>query len=1708
MKNKRSLLYTALFIYTTASVFVASSFMGGAQNGDNTARQAGTALTETDFVKDPSLFAVPEAGVVATFLENPNSTFEPGDTGAVGMDIIPFKYARGMNQTFCWQDDNKESRHFMTLVETNGTEVLRVEANGACLTEFINEGNYEMRIQHDDSGEGVIATVFSIPEGDADNSFETVLSTDKCGGCDLSGANFSDAVLTDTDLHGADLTGADLSGADLSGTNLSDALLAGADLTGANLTGADLSGADLTDALTANANFTEANLTHAISFDQTKSGEESITAQEEPEAPGPEPCPNGNLRPTAGDIVIDHTCNVPAGTYQYGNINIIKGGTLNFQDENINFWAKSILIQNEGSLIAGTQQNPIGTNGQITIHLYGKEQGLGGKGITCKTADNQTDGMCGVDKNIWMRNDPPNPNACTPDSLPGPVSDCFYRYHPLPVDTGDDNGYFGYKVISVSYGGTLQLFGKKGATYPDTNPDPSKSGKSWVRLAADLKGGESQLTVDDHLNPVDWKKDDLIVVTTTDYLPAHSERLTIKANPTMKDMSGNTIIEVNEKIQYPHSGTAYDLSSVPSRLGLAFTKAETRAAVALLTRSIRIVSGCNSDSIADCKLDCGYDDCFPVSQGFIGGHTIARQGFKTFQVQGVEFYQLGQGGRLGHYPVHFHVARKTPKDTFVKDCSVHDSMTRWITLHATQDVLLARNVGYMSTGHGYYLEDGTEINNRLYSNIGILARSAADNAQNPRKVPGILSSPKVCSGAQTKICKSNADCTGMEGTCILPPTFPFLSDWVHPTVFWFMNGWNDVEYNMAAGAGACGACYWPVLGSISTFSKNLKWDSYASIQKGTGRGGTAPIKKFKGNYCTTAMNSFNSTPDTASCHGVIDGSVRLNQIENSLAPAPNPDRGAETHYPTVTQTLPAYTKCDATDCGSVQLCAIDNRSVCMVTVLDRYTSSFNWVETNFSAIWLRPRWFLVQNSVITDVQNAGLTFVTGGDYTHSSVISGNWMLARKNVFIGNTQQNNAFASNAGPFVKGGLKCENSETNYCISRDQGITMPLSNFGMNQRFFNIYDGPSLQDSNAYLDIKKTFIDDCTFPNNNQQCNNSEWMYGRVLGVPGDAGQKKGYLPNAAIAWKQQNGFYYPPAFHSKNLFFDERQSPHGVDIRHFVIEPLFAPETANTWFKTSAEVKDHYAQWNDAMFDNFTAIDRQTILNDDDGSLTGLSTTVSVNEDVFFNAPVETVECRSDGTAKTSPYEHVTTVVYPGCASNGTCGADKMSCTQDDVCHCLRDICDDTCDWCRNCTSTGPTPCYGVPLYRQFLTKSENDMRMKGQEPDTKIRMMGPSVFGRINLTTNHGKYYISTTDGAMQQSPTPLKSIFRKGDKYYVFLVYAKPSARQTYQIYVGANANLNSDFPQNVEAVGANLATKALAFDSICAKLDSSLCEKDSTTMTDFPKNWERHYDSATGILTVTMDLSNFKTQFDNARQDICQPGTFCTPSGNQCQCSSSLDPELKKECDDGKICSEWAVKDIDCPVFAVTENNNLARLSRCVGFSFTIPSDGNFVADGKDHRPKDTDPCFPKNMDWNVAWDCVKEPLAGACASPNNRPIPETQFCTDNKTPICGANVVMGTEGDDLLTGTPESNIIYGLGGNDIIEGRNGSDWISGGPGDDEIRGGRGDDIIFGEEGDDFIKGGGGTDELDGGSEADVVKGGTGKDICVEGEDVRGCEQ
>jgi hypothetical protein len=1267
---------------------------------------------------------------------------------------------------------------------------------------------------------------------------------------------------------------------------------------------------------------------------------------------------------TGEDLEVTSPYTVCAGTYHYGNVNVYGGGSLTFDDAAIDFWATSILIENQGSIIAGSPEQPIGTNGgTVTFHLYGMDQGAkpfgtaagqGGQGIICKSPG----GLCGVPPSIWNSNaDPTNPVKST---LPGGVTDNFYAYDPMPYDDGGTvKGYFGYKVLALSYGGTLQLFGKKGATYGTV--DPSNSGTSWVRLAQTLPVGGTTLVLD---RPVDWEAGDQIVVTTTDYLPGHSEQLTIAPDGVSAD---KTTITVMEHAQYIHSGQHVDLSMLPARLGMEINAAETRAAVALLSRSIRIVS--EGDT---------FGQPFPSGPGqYFGGHTIVRQGFAAYQVQGVEFYQLGQGGRIAHYPVHFHMARDTPPNTFIQDCSVHDSMTRWYTVHGTHGLMLARNVGYLSIGHGYYIEDGTEIQNQFFSNIGIFARSAVDNVQNPRQVPGILSAP---------------DGIGIENV-------PYHTDLDHPAVFWIMNGYNDFQYNMAAGAGACGACFWLVPGSISGPSRHQHWESYASIQSTPGRAATAPLKSFRGNYCSSAMNSFNVVGNTAPCLGIgPNDATDLPAVVNPLTPV----SGNLDYYPTVSGGGGRFpTRCDpsVTDCSTVPMCAEGNEQNCEVTVLDHYTSSFHWTEENYAAIWLRPQWYLLIDSVLSDVQNGGLTFITGGDYTHAETITGHWSLARHSVFIGQTQDDNPLASNAGPFnAASGLACDTQQGNNCLSRAEGVAFPLSNFGNNQRLFNIYDGPSYQDANAYLNITKTTIPDCA-PNPNGNCSSSASMYGRVLGMPRDGSTC--YLPNAAIAWKQPNGFYYPPAFHSRNLFFQN------VDIRHFVIEPQFL---ANSFKTDPTNLADDYCTWSTAMFDNFTAIDRQTVLNDDDGSLTGLVDTVSVNEDSFFSAPVQTIECESDMTARTSPYEYVTTVVYPGCAANVDSTTALSQCGS---------------DWAQACSTPA---CYGVPLYRQYMTTQEKQNgALKDDGSDRSIRLMAMALWQRSNLTANNGLFYVDTTVGMARQSSSGASNfnVFQPGQTYYLFLLYALPDTQQTYQLYVGNDPTF--DPTASVNLVRANIASAPLGF-----------------AQAAWPAQWTRGYDPGTGILTVTMTMAPFADQFGAARAASCGPASFCAWNGSACVCALDPSDPLYAECiaDNSAICT-YAGNAVDCPQ------------GGCLGFSVTLPA--SFATDPMpDPRP---DPVpFPQNADWNVSWTLASQDLAGTCYQPPT-------------------SAIIGTDRSEKLVGTKGDDIILGKGGNDRIWGRGGNDMIFAGPGNDVVHGGRGSDYVDGGSGRDRVMGGRGKD-------------------------------
>jgi hypothetical protein len=486
---------------------------------------------------------------------------------------------------------------------------------------------------------------------------------------------------------------------------------------------------------------------------------------------------------------------------------------------------------------------------------------------------------------------------------------------------------------------------------------------------------------------------------------------------------------------------------------------------------------------------------------------------------------------------------------------------------------------------------------------------------------------------------------------------------------------------------------------------------------------------------------------------------------------------------------------------------------------------------------------------------------------------------------------------------------------------------------QKMFNIYDGPAHQSHNAYMDITVSKLT-CT---PGQNCKESDPVpYARNFGVLNDKPRTYCYLPNAAIAWKQPNGFYYPPAFHSNNLWFSN------VDIRHFVVEPLFLPIKpldADPFQQDQTRVDNRYCTHSIDMFSaSFNNIDRQTVLNDDDGTLTGLLgsqggakyESISINEDDFFNAPVTTPECLSDvgvipnvnptpfATATTSPYEWLTTAIVADCGLDRKveCRTDKTAPTT----------------WAHDC---GNSACRGVPLYREYLTDSEYPVARP------QIRMMALDTSQRSTLSLNRGAYYIDTTQDCTAQGGCPKctkfdpnsgecetyenrfrPSIFLKDHTYYVYFVYATAKTHQTYDIYVGPPPK-DKDYDPKVTAV----------------TVDPNGYKFGTPSNPSYIKPVHNTYYDGKSLLSIDVDLSGQTDAFTTSKPKFCKPQSYCTPKGESCVCKNP-----------GSGCSDsdcaWGPHDIDCPINPTDQNGML-----CFGFSFTMPPnfDANPIAPAGD---------------------------------------------------------------------------------------------------------------------------------------------------------------
>jgi len=250
-KSELSILLVIILVFT--GIFAFTKLVRSSSD------QVATVLTERDFADDPGLLAFPNGGIVATFLEPPSAIDEKKDTGTIGLDVIPYEYTEAVEQTFCWDDDNVISEHTMTLFDSEGVEVFTIMSGGSCVTGTVRPGEYEMHIRHDGKSDDRVAvfivqgddeSVINTTTDEALENLTTVLNSNKCIGCDLTGIN----------LNGLDLTGIDLSYSILDNAILVDTILVDANLRGASLKNADLSRAVLRGANLSGADFTNAIL--------------------------------------------------------------------------------------------------------------------------------------------------------------------------------------------------------------------------------------------------------------------------------------------------------------------------------------------------------------------------------------------------------------------------------------------------------------------------------------------------------------------------------------------------------------------------------------------------------------------------------------------------------------------------------------------------------------------------------------------------------------------------------------------------------------------------------------------------------------------------------------------------------------------------------------------------------------------------------------------------------------------------------------------------------------------------------------------------------------------------------------------------------------------------------------------------------------------------------------------------------------------------------------------------------------------------------------------------------------------------------------------------------------------------------------------------------------------------------------------------------
>jgi hypothetical protein len=325
-------------------------------------------------------------------------------------------------------------------------------------------------------------------------------------------------------------------------------------------------------------------------------------------------------------------------------------------------------------------------------------------------------------------------------------------------DSGQDPKIFhGHRGIIVERNGKLNLNGER-------------KNAGWYKLGQTALPGEQSIFLDldlaqemePHSNlrkiplapTLPWKVGDQIVLGPTGFNYEEAEKFTITSIGSQYPHE----IFLDHPVQFRHWG---EKQRIHSRVRGSFDLDE-RAEVANLTRSILIRADESENVISEAN----------TAAAQIGGHIMVHYMGQAY-IDSIELYKMGQAGIMARYPFHWHWVGNAPGQ-YIKNSAIHHSFQRCITVHRTHSTLVQNNVCYDFKGHGYFLEDGNEINNKIIHNLAIKAKAPSS----------------------TKLLLASDNLATSEGQ----GRFPSVSG------FWISNPRNIVKNNVVSGS--IGTGFW------------------------------------------------------------------------------------------------------------------------------------------------------------------------------------------------------------------------------------------------------------------------------------------------------------------------------------------------------------------------------------------------------------------------------------------------------------------------------------------------------------------------------------------------------------------------------------------------------------------------------------------------------------------------------------------------------------------------------------------------------------------------------------------------------------------------------------------------------------------------------------------------------------------------------------